>query len=71
MQVIAGAADVEQLPRIEWMTIRDIADELLVSRETATAIMRQMPYVRIGRLYRVRREIFEKWVKRQEERSRR
>ena len=71
MQVLATTADVERLPRIEWMTIRDIADELLVSRETATAIMRQMPYVRIGRLYRVRREMFEKWVKRQEERSRR
>ena len=71
MQVLATAADVERLPRIEWMTIQDIADELLVSRETATAIMRQMPYVRIGRLYRVRREMFDKWVKRQEERSRR
>lgn len=54
----------------EFMSIREIADTLGISYMTATRLMRgEMAFVKVGNIYRVRREEFAKYLKRAERRS--
>lgn len=46
----------------QFLTIADIAAELGVERHFAGQIVRQMPCVMVGRLIRVRRTEFERWL---------
>ena len=46
----------------QLMTIADIAAELGVERHLAGQIVRQMPCIMVGRLKRVRRAEFERWL---------
>lgn len=50
----------------EFMTANEIAQQLNVGYLTALNLMkREMPFLRIGRLYRVRKADFDKWMKRE------
>ena len=46
----------------QFLTIADIAAELGVERHFAGQLVRQMPCVVVGRLKRVRRTEFERWL---------
>lgn len=47
----------------QFMTIRDVAQELGVERHTAGRYVRQMSCVTLGRIKRVRRSAFEEWLR--------
>lgn len=52
-----------------YMSIREIADYLSISYQTAKDIMfRELPFVRVGKIYRVRREALMKYLNRLEKR---
>lgn len=50
----------------EFLSVNDIAAILLISRWLANDIMHTLPYVRVGRLLRVRTVHFEKYIKQHE-----
>ena len=47
----------------QFLSIGDMAAILNISRDTARCILQQMPYVKIGRSYRVAGPAFEKWLR--------
>lgn len=50
----------------EFLSVADIAGIFDVTNRTANEYIHSMPYIRIGKLLRVRREAFEAWVKERE-----
>lgn len=51
----------------EYLTAKDIAEELAVSLTTAYAILQQCTRITVGRVVRVSRANFEAWKRRHEE----
>ena len=50
----------------DFLTPRDIADVLGVHLNTGYNIAHKLPHFMVGRLYRVKREAFEQWMRDQE-----
>ena len=50
----------------DFLTPRDIADVLGVHLNTGYNIAHKLPHFKVGKLYRVKREAFEQWMKDQE-----
>lgn len=56
----------------QFITVAEIAETLGICMSAAYVVVRgQLPYIRIGKIYRVRRTVFEDWMHRQEIRARR
>lgn len=53
----------------DFLSVSDIVRIFEISRESALDIVRQLPHVRIGVLYRVNTKALEKWIRDQERRS--
>jgi excisionase family DNA binding protein len=51
------------LPDREWITAKDIADHLGISLYSARELIKKIPFYRIGRLIRVRKEDFVKYLR--------
>lgn len=54
----------------QFITAKDIAADLAISLWTAYEIIHCMPYIQIGRIYRVRKAVYEDWKHKQEVRNR-
>lgn len=55
---------------LDYLSPKDIAEILRVHENTAYKVIHQMPFIKIGTLYRVPVPAFEKWLKDNERRNR-
>ena len=50
----------------DFLSRKDIANILGISNGAAYKIVHQLPYVRVGKAYRVSTKAFQEWIKTQE-----
>lgn len=61
--------DLSQWRTMEFLSTTQVAQILGVSYNSAAVVVRTIPFVRIGKTIRVKRESLEKWIRDQERES--
>lgn len=53
----------------DFLSHKDIQNILCISEGAAYQVMHQLPYIKIGKLYRVSTKAFQQWLKDQERKN--